>query len=395
MIAAGADAHDVNLVMLAATKTAENLGGAQKLAAENAKIFGKETETTAGKLDSATRQYLQSFQTRKRLEAEQAQATGEAQKELIENFAAMAKGVAEYSTAIESVDWGSAEIEGAIAGMNEFTDAHLGLARIAQQSADAEKALADSVKENGKAFDFGTEAGLKNLDAIEGVAEAVNTKLAAAYDSADGNQRKFVQSAKTIADETLGRLSEEMGLSTEQTAKLAEALGLMPEDIQTRYELSGTEEAQLKLNLLSESITGLPENVETRVTQKIIAGDYQGALDTIQDFYDKNPATLPVEPVFVGMDSRMNTALAAAGFGPGTTAAPVGLSATPMAGVTPMAGPSLPTLTLPVAAGPSQAPPVIHLHSHIEAAVVGDPYAVAQAVEDGMRRSARLMPRNP
>ena len=217
----------------------------------------------------------------------------------------MAKGVAEYSTAIESVDWGSAEIEGAIAGMNEFTDAHLGLARIAQQSADAEKALADSVKENGKAFDFGTEAGLKNLDAIEGVAEAVNAKLAAAYDSADGNQRKFVQSAKTIADETLGRLSEEMGLSTEQTAKLAEALGLMPEDIQTRYELSGTEEAQLKLNLLSESITGLPENVETRVTQKIIAGDYQGALDTIQDFYDKNPATLPVEPVFVGMDSRM------------------------------------------------------------------------------------------
>ena len=48
MIAAGADAHDVNLVMLAATKTAENLGGAQKLAAENAKISARKPRRPPG-----------------------------------------------------------------------------------------------------------------------------------------------------------------------------------------------------------------------------------------------------------------------------------------------------------------------------------------------------------
>ena len=171
------------------------------------------------------------------------------------------------------------------------------LAEIARNSAEAEQALADSVKENGKSFDFGTEAGLKNLDAIEGVAEAVGVKLASAYDDADGNQRKFRESATEIADETLARLREEMGLSEEQTGQLAEALGLMPEDIETRYEMSGTEEAITKIGLLETSIEGLPDNVQTKVTQQIIAGDYQGALDTVNDFYEQNPAILPVKPV--------------------------------------------------------------------------------------------------
>ena len=233
--------------------------------------------------------------TRKRLENEAAMAAAEATEEQIENLKAMVEGLEAYNDAVAGTEWESAEIEGAITAIDKFADAHFGLAEIAKNSADAEQALADSVKENGKAFDFGTEAGLKNLDAIEGVAEAVGVKLASAYDDADGNQRKFRRSAKTIADETLGRLREEMGLSEEQTAALAEALGLMPEDIETRYELSGTEEAQLKLDLLSGSIDGLPDNVETKVTQKIIAGDYQGALDLINEFYKQNPAIVPVK----------------------------------------------------------------------------------------------------
>ena len=74
------------------------------------------------------------------------------------------------------------------------------------------------------------------------------------------------------------------------------------------------------------------------------------------------------------------------GFGP-LAIGPTALAA-PVPAVT--SGGGYGALTIPVAA-PSQ--PVV-INNVLNAAVVGDPYAVARAMEDGTRRAARLMPRN-
>ena len=369
---------------IAASSTADSSERTVEATSRQASI----ARTRAKQVDSETRQYLAHQRARQIAENEAALAATEAQQQIVDNFKAMVDGMAAYNSAVSATDWGATELQGAITGMDEFTSHHLALANIAQDAADAEEALGLSVEENGRHFDIATEAGRNNLDAIEAVARAVDVKLAAAYESADGNQRKFRRNAEEIAETTLARLREEMDLSEEQTNDLRDALGLMPEDIETRYELSGTAEAQLKLDLLQGSIDGLPENKEIRVTQKIIAGDYEGALRIIQNYYDDNPAILPVKPV-IG-EYVYPPGLIPSGSSVGTT----GVSATTTAaGVTPMAGPTLPTLMLPVSA-PSQRQQPVVINNILNAAVVGDPFAVARAMEDGTRRAARLMPRN-
>ena len=113
----------------------------------------------------------------------------------------------------------------------------------------------------------------------------------------------------------------------------------------------------------------------------------------VQDYYDKHPATIPVKPV-IG-DYVYPAGLIPGGGGGGGGGAGL-LSASPMAaGVTPMAGPTLPTLMLPVAAPARAQAPTVNVYQTFQAGVIGAPYDVAQAVEDANRRLVRLMPVRP
>jgi hypothetical protein len=196
-----------------------------------------------------------------------------------------------FSDAMGSLDFRTAALDGAVAGMQRFTESHFGLINIAADTEEAFDNLSESVKENGKTFDVTTEKGRANVGALEEVAAALDTKLAAAYVDANGSQEKFAESAGRLAADTLTRLQRELGLSDEQTAALAASLGLLPEDIETRYKLSGDEEAKLRIGLLQTAIENLPKDVQTQVTQKILVGDYQGALNVINTYYANNHAT--------------------------------------------------------------------------------------------------------
>jgi hypothetical protein len=83
------------------------------------------------------------------------------------------------------------------------------------------------------------------------------------------------------------------------------------------------------------------------------------------------------------------------GGGAGTLAAPgPGTLAVGATAVAPTATvPGMAPLMIPVAAPQQQ--PIINLHSHIHTAVVGDSFDLMRAIDEGMRRSARLLPVRP
>jgi len=208
-------------------------------------------------------------------QAEAADAAAAAQQEL-------SSAVQDYVGVVRSADFQRSDLEGGIAGMQAFTSELNALPEIASNAEAAFAELKTSVDEVGFTFDLTTEAGRKNQNALLGVAESLDTKLAAAYAEANGNQQAFADEAGRIADETLTRLASELGLSAEQTAELAARLGLLPQDLETRYELSGEAEAAAKLAQLQGLIGSLPPEIQFQVGAMIAEGNIEGAVALIQ-----------------------------------------------------------------------------------------------------------------
>jgi hypothetical protein len=211
-----------------------------------------------------------------------------------------ADAVAEYEHVVAGAEFGSTALTAATDAFTAFNEARFAAGNKVQNEAAAWGAYNEALKDVGPNMDITTEAGSKQQDALEDLATIVNTDLAQAYADAGGNSDEFKAKAGGLADMLRTRLTKEMGFSKEAADDVIYTLGLMPEDIETRYALSGTEEAKLKLDLLSGSIDDLPADVRTKVTQEIIAGDYVGALGTVQTYYDKHPATLYVQPKLKG-----------------------------------------------------------------------------------------------
>ena len=200
----------------------------------------------------------------------------------------------DFADTMSSADFTNADLSGAVAGMEKFHDQFFGLADIMSESEQAWDDFGKSLKDNGKSFDLTSQKGRDNQKALEDLSRTIETKMAKAYTDADGDQRKFRDNATRIAQDTLKRLQREFGLSAGQAQDLGKRLGLLPKDIATRYKLNGTEEARTKIGLLQTAINNLPKDVQTRVTQQIIKGDYQGALATVQGYYNSHPASVDV-----------------------------------------------------------------------------------------------------
>ena len=240
-------------------------------------------------------------------------------------------------------------------------------------------------------LDVMSESGRDNIAAAEALRDAYGRDLTQALDDAGGRYGEVRRRARFWREELEGQL-EALGLSKEQIDEYVTALGLTPEQVTTTIQLSKQEEAMAQLDALNVDLDAIDDRaVQAEIATLISMGDYVGARDAVVDYYDQNPATLPVKPVVVYGGYSY---LTGGGAGAGTLAAGPGtLTVGPHAAVTPMAGPTLPTLMLPVAAPAQQQQPIV-INNVINTAVVGDPYAVARAMEDGTRRAARLMPWN-
>ena len=240
---------------------------------------------------------LQGIGVDQRTAAERAEDMGAALVRNAETVAQALVGLRGYDDAVRSMDWGRAELEGALTAQTQYTSSLNALGDIAADYETAIDRVKEAVGDQALTLDTATEAGRKQRDALRDVAAVLDTELAAAYDDANGNFDVFRSKAEEITNTTLTRLATELGLSGEQVEQLRVALGLTEGDYEARFALSGAEEARIKLELLQASIDGLPPDVETRVNQLIIQGDYVGALQVIQDFYAGNPAQLPTDAV--------------------------------------------------------------------------------------------------
>jgi hypothetical protein len=208
-------------------------------------------------------------------------------------------GMQAYADATAGMDWGAATLDGAVTAMSEFSEQHFALTDIAAASAVAYDNFTASIEKNGASFDVNTEQGRANQKALEGVAATLDTQLAAAYASSNGDMEVFKGKAEAITQTADGQLTPALKNSGMSVEDLNRLLGLTPEDIETRYKLSGDEEARIRIGLLQTSIDNLPLDVQTQVTQKIIMGDYQGALAIIQGYYSSHPVTVQVKAQYI------------------------------------------------------------------------------------------------
>jgi hypothetical protein len=229
-------------------------------------------------------------------------------------------------------------------------------------------------------------------------------EIAKAFADADGDLEQFQRNMDDVGQRTItGLMASFMDLGdSEQEARdkantLMIELGLIPSEVETIYNLAGIEEAKLKLDLLSGSIDALPDNVRTTVTQQIIEGDYVGALNTIQAYYDRHPAEVTVDAnIDKALEAirRLQTIARLANIvvsvGSQSRSASAGAPATGSVGVARTA-----TATTSGGGGGgvalAAAPPVIrNYHVTVQAAVVGNRYDVQRAVTRALRNAERL-----
>ena len=286
------------------------------------------------------------------------------------------------------------------------------------------------------------------LDAIDGLRPAIQQRVTDAF-SAGGPE-----AAKTLANSYVAQVAKELGVSEVQAAEL---LGLTDIEalVTVAIEQTSLANAQAQLDILTglggetpltasialglqtgeltpeqaqiliqdqlgDAGVDIPAALKVKTTRRELREAYKAVgidpdvpigqplkvvptgLNAAYTEIEDGPGgkgwptiEVPVQPVLAGTSTPIPYT-PGVGFGPRSVPAAAGLlSATPMAaGVTPMAGPTLPTLMLPVAA-PSQATVVQNVSTPISRGRDRRPVRRDQVVDEAMRRNARLMPRNP
>ena len=310
--------------------------------------------------------------------------------DLVDGLVALRDAAADYQRIVSGGEWGRAGIEGATAAYEKYRHYVTGDRQQVSDSEEAWDNLGGAIEGAGEAVtDLGSPEGRAVYDALDELGSTIVPELAKAFDDSDGDINKFRRTTDKLATDTMRRLQSEFNLSEEDAAALFAELGLLPEQLTTFYELSGDEEAKLKLDLLQGSIDALPENVETQVTQKILLGDYQGALAIIQAYYNRHGATVPVDAdVTKAIEAlrRMqaiaratNIVLSVAG----AQSTSRGYSVAPTSAAARGVGVGATAATV--------APVNVHIHT----AVVGDRYDVQRVVGRAASAAVRLGGRRP
>ena len=357
---------------------------------------------------------------------EQMQADADAGAALADTFLEMAdtaKRAADaqkdFNRITSSADYGKTSVEAAQTALTSYFDDFFAAG---DQLADQEVAYENL----GEAITGAADAGLSwhdtlfSIDSAEGrnvrqalrqLGDTLIPGIQEAYDNAGGDQEQFRKNMAVLGERTLVRLENELGISRDQANALAQQLGLVPGNVDTIYQLIGTEDAKLKLGLMQTAIDNLPEDVQTTVTQKILLGDYQGALAVVQNYYNVHGATIPVDAdVSLALQAVRNFAAAVRGMliaariaanisvstsgtrSAGTTAVPAGVSAA-SAGLYSTAAPASALTALPSATAPqpvvvnvSPPPPSVTVNTGL----VGSRYGVERAVARALRSYTRL-----
>ena len=122
--------------------------------------------------------------------------------------------------------------------------ATLGITDPTQKQTTAATKWANAQIAAGKALDLGTEAGIRNQENLDNLADAMQTKIAEdsiAVASTQGLEAatKFAADAATKQREEFIKAAEQMGIGRKKAEELADQLGLVPKDIAIKVSQSG------------------------------------------------------------------------------------------------------------------------------------------------------------
>lgn len=237
---------------------------------------------------------------------DQLQAQADAAKEAAQAYTDQAAGIQAatdaaqaYSDVVSSTDFGAAGLQGAADGAQKFFDQAQALPNIAAGVEEAFDSMGAAVAANGVTFDTTTEAGRNNLSQLEQLSTSIVPHITAAYEGAGGSVEKFGQSMAQVRQNVIDGLTATGQVSVEQAGQIADALGLIPDNVTTQYELIGAAKAQAQLQLLSGVIDDLPPDIQRQVFLAIKADDPAKAMAIIDDYFAK---TKPND-VTVGVDA--------------------------------------------------------------------------------------------
>lgn len=133
-------------------------------------------------------------------------------------------------------------------GVKELSDAQRDAAR------DAAEAEYKAALKSGAALDVTTEAGRKNQDALDGIAQSAWKKIEA--DRAAGESQEQLAVTAGIARDALIEQARKFGMTKREANAYADELGLIPEDVRSSVTLE-TNDAQAKLDWFNNQLDRL------------------------------------------------------------------------------------------------------------------------------------------
>ena len=234
---------------------------------------------------------------------EKLEADAEAAEKLAAEAEAARQALADYNETVRSGDFGAAAFDAATTAAAGFFDTVLAEESEIADSQEAFDALAESVDAAGTTYmDLNSPEGRQTFGVLKQLGATIVPKVAQAFDEADGDLDKFRQNMHVVGEQTIVGLIgsfRELGYSEDEARSMANDLMIRarpgPRERRDVVQVGRRRGGQSELALLQESIGNLPEDVQTTVTQQIILGDYQGALATVQSYYNRVGATVPVD----------------------------------------------------------------------------------------------------
>jgi hypothetical protein len=314
---------------------------------------------------------------------------------------------AEVGRILSSTDWDATSIQATSSAMQGFFDSATRGPDAVAGVYDALNALQDAFKEQRKAGgqdllpNLSTPEGRATMDALEQLGTSLIPDITKAFDDSNGSADKFNESMTGLYQRTLNQLADQLHITQDEAKQLLAQIGLTPESFSTQYEMIGTEEAKLKLQLLQGVIQGLPRDVQARIAYQIQMGDYTGAVNTAVQYGRKHPIVQPTEADTSGAQSDIDRFRKQQASVPihipvrATTSAPpvyvktggANQQAVP-AGVAALAGPvPVAQVSFPTAA-PARSPVTVNVA--IRAGAIGNRFDVERAVVRAVRSATRV-----
>ena len=121
-----------------------------------------------------------------------------------------------------------------------------------------------AVKANGETLAISTEKGRANQAALDEIASATAAWASASVDA--GASQEKVTSIMESGRAAFLKAAGDMGMGADEAARLADKLGLIPENVGTMYETSGLIDSQAQVEGYTEVINGVPTFVATTVS---------------------------------------------------------------------------------------------------------------------------------